>query len=83
MGAGLLLSVPRKTIWSHHEKKSIADDDGRRTTTDDGQRRTTDDDGRTTDDDDFSTCFYELYWFLNDSLMTLFFFIEIIECHQK
>ena len=46
MGAGLLLSVPRKTICSHHEKnKSVAtttdDNDGRqrRTTHDDGQRR--------------------------------------------
>ena len=43
MGASLLLSVPRKTIWSHHEKKGNDDDnDGRRwTTTDDGRRTTT------------------------------------------
>ena len=63
MGASLLLFVPRKTIWSHHENKSqlrtTTDDDRRRTTRDDDGRRrrqqtTTDDDGRrrTTMDDD-------------------------------
>ena len=46
MGAGLLLSVPRKTSRSHQEKK--VNNGRRRTRTEDG-RRTTDDDGRTTD----------------------------------
>ena len=59
MGAGLLLSFSRKTIWSHHEnKKLMTDDDGRRTPTyADGRRTTTDDDElrrwRTTDYDPF------------------------------
>ena len=47
MGFGLLLLVPRKNIWSHHEKQKI-NDGRRRTTGDDGRRRT--DDGRTTDE---------------------------------
>ena len=63
MGASLLIPVPRKTIWSHHEKTNQWQ--RRTTTTDGGRRRTTTDGGRTDDGRRHLNLFF-FSWFIGD-----------------
>ena len=88
MGAGLLLSAPRKTICSRHEKKHQWR--RRRTTTDDGRRtdngRTTDgrrtDDGRRADDGRLFLSVFYMILFVVKRLINVFY-KQFYKKHRK